>query len=86
MVRFFRSLLNSKFDMLDPDNPEEAAAATSRECPRDRAHGGGDCHSDEGNDKRESRGPDGLPVELLKLGLQQDRTILLEFRRLTTLI
>ena len=31
-------------------------------------------------------GPDGLPVELLKLGLQQDRTILLEFHRLITLI
>ena len=31
-------------------------------------------------------GPDGLPAELLKLGLQQDRTILLEFHRLTTLI
>ena len=30
-------------------------------------------------------GPDGLPAELLKLGLQQDRTILLEFHRLTTL-
>ena len=31
-------------------------------------------------------GPDGLPVELLKLGHQQDRTILLELHRLTTLI
>ena len=31
-------------------------------------------------------GPDGLPAELLKLGLQQDRIILLEFHRLTTLI
>ena len=31
-------------------------------------------------------GSDGLPAELLKLGLQQDRTILLEFHRLTTLI
>ena len=31
-------------------------------------------------------GLDGLPEELLKLGLQQDRTILLEFHRLTTLI
>ena len=30
-------------------------------------------------------GPDGLPAELMKLGLQQDRTILLEFHRLTTL-
>ena len=31
-------------------------------------------------------GLDGLPAELLKLELQQDRTILLEFQRLTTLI
>ena len=31
-------------------------------------------------------GPDGLPVELLKLGLQQDRTILLELHRVTTTI
>ena len=31
-------------------------------------------------------GPDGLPAEPLKLGLQQDRTILLEFHRLTNLI
>ena len=37
-------------------HPEEAAAASSRECPRDRAHGGGDCHSKEGNGKRESSG------------------------------
>ena len=36
-------------------HPEEAAAASSRECPRDRANGG-DCHSDGGNDKRESGG------------------------------
>ena len=28
-------------------------------------------------------GPDGLPAELLKLGLQQDRTVLLELHRLT---
>ena len=31
-------------------------------------------------------GPDGLPAELLKLGLQHDRTILLELHRLITLI
>ena len=66
--------------------PEEAAAACSSECPRDRTHGGGDYPSNEGNGKREAVGPDGLPAELLKLGLQQDRTILLELHRLTTLI
>ena len=31
-------------------------------------------------------GPDGLPAELLKLGLQQDRTILLELHWLTIII
>ena len=31
-------------------------------------------------------GPDVLPAELLRLGLQQDRTILLELHRLTILI
>ena len=31
-------------------------------------------------------GPDGLPAELLKLGLQQDQTIQLKLHRLTTLI
>ena len=31
-------------------------------------------------------GPDGFPAELLKLGLQNDRTILLELHRFTTLI
>ena len=31
-------------------------------------------------------GPDGLPAELLKLGLQKDRTTLLELHRLLTLI
>ena len=31
-------------------------------------------------------GPDGLSVELLKLGLQQDRAILRELHRLTTLM
>ena len=31
-------------------------------------------------------GPDGLPAELLKLGLQQDRTILRELYRFTILI
>ena len=67
-------------------HPEEAAAASSRECPRDRAHAGGDCHSDEGNGKRESSGAGWSCRGLLKLGLQQDRTILLELHRLTTLI
>ena len=31
-------------------------------------------------------GPNGLPVEMMKFRLQQDRTILLELHRLNTLI
>ena len=31
-------------------------------------------------------GPDGLPAELMKLGLQKDQTIVLELHQLTTLI
>ena len=53
-VRFFRSLLNSKSDVLDPDIPKRLPQ--HRERPRDRAHGGGDCHSDEGNGKQEISG------------------------------
>ena len=34
----------------------------------------------------EAVGPEGLPTELLELGFQQDRTILLELHRLTTLL
>ena len=64
---------------------QEAAAASSRECHRDRAHGGGDCHSDEGNGKQKAVGSDGLLVELLGPGLQQNQTMLLELHRLTTL-
>ena len=40
--------------MTDPDIP--APAANRRECPRDRAHGGGNCRRDGGNDKRERSG------------------------------
>ena len=54
-MRFFRSLLNSKSDMLDPDIPKRLPQQPVVS-PRDRAHGGGDCHSDEGNGKRESSG------------------------------
>ena len=86
-MRFFRSLLNSKSDVLDPDipkrlpqqpvanalgiEPTEEEIATAMKAMANNA---------------EAVGPGGLPAELLKLGLEQDRTILLEFHRLTTLI
>ena len=82
-VRFFRSLLNAKSDMLDLDirkrlpqhpvasalgiEPTEEEIATAMKAMA----------------SAKAVGPDGLPAELLKLGLQQARTILLELHRLT---
>ena len=66
-MRFFRSLLNAKSDMLEPTEEDIATAMKAMANAR-------------------AVGPDDLPAELLKLGLQQDRIILLEFHRLTTLI
>ena len=79
-VRFIRSLLKAKSDMLDLDVPkslpqrgmdstEEEIATAMKAVANAKAVG-----------------LDGLLTKLLKLGLQQDRTILLELRRLTTLI
>ena len=84
-VRFFRSLLNSKPDMLDPDIPKRlpqqpVASALGIEPPEEEIATAMKAMANE-----KAVGPDGLLVELLKLGLQQDRTILLEFHRLTTL-
>ena len=83
-VRFFRSLLDSEIDMLDRDipnglpqhpvanalgiQPTEEEIATVMKAMA----------------KAKAVGPDSLPAELLKLGLQQDRTILLELHRLIT--
>ena len=50
-VQFFRSLLNSKSDMLDPDIPKRLLQQ-----PVASALGGGDCPSDESNDKRKRSG------------------------------
>ena len=85
-VRFFRSLLTSKSDMLDPDIPKRlpqqpVASALGIEPTEEEI---ATAMKSMANEK--AVGPDGLPAELLKLGLQQDRTILLEFHRLTTLI
>ena len=83
-VRFFRSLMNSKSDMLDPDIPKRLP-----QHPVARSALGIEPTEEEIVTKMANAkavGPDGLPAELLKLGLQQDRTILLELHRLTTLI
>ena len=85
-VRFLRSLLNSKSDMLDPDIPKRlpqqpVASALGIEPTEEDIASAMKVMANE-----KAVGPDGLPAELLKLGLQQDWTILLEFHLLTTLI
>ena len=82
-VRFFRQLLNSKSDTLDPDIPKRlpqqpVASALGIEPTEEEIATAMKAMAHEN-----AVGPDGLPAELLKLGLQQDRTILLEFHRLT---
>ena len=83
-VRFFRSLLNSKSDMIDADIPKRLPQ-------RDCALGIEPTEEEIATAMKamanaKAVGPDGLPAELLKLGLQQDRTTLRELHRLTILI
>ena len=86
-VRFFHSLLNSKPDMLDADIPKRlpqhpVASALGIEPTEEEI-----ATAMKAMANAKAVGPDGLPAELLKLGLQQeDRTILRELHRLTILI
>ena len=78
-MRFFRPLLNSKSDMLDLDIPKRlpqqpVASALGIEPAEEEITTAMKAMANE-----KAVGLDGLPAELLKLGLQQDRTILLEF-------
>ena len=85
-VRFFDSLLNSKSDMLDADIPktlpQHPLASTLGMEPTEEEI----ATAMKAMANAKAVGPDGLPAELLKLGLQQDRTILRELSRLTILI
>ena len=85
-VRIFGSLLSSKSDILDPDIPKRlpqqpVASALGFEPTEEEI---ATAMKEMANAKEV--GPDGLPAELLKLGIQQNRTILLEFHRLTTVV
>ena len=85
-VRFFRLLLNSKSDVLDPDIPlrlpqQLIASALGIEPMEEKI-----ATAIKAMANAKAVRPDGLPVELLKLVLQQDQTILLELHRLTILI
>ena len=85
-VQFFRSLLNAKSEMLDPDIPkrlpQHPVASALGIAPTDEEN----ATAMKAMANVKAAGPDGLPAELLKLGLEQDRTIQLELHRLTTLI
>ena len=86
-VRFFRSPLNSKSNMIDADIPKRlpqhpVASALGIEPTVEEI-----ATAMKAMANAKAVGPDGLSAELLKLGLQQDRTILRELhRRLTILI
>ena len=85
-VRFFRSLLNAKSDMLNPvipkRLPQHPVASALRIEPTKQEI----VTAMKAMSNAKAVGPDDLPVELLKLGLQQNLTILMELHRLTTLI
>ena len=85
-MRFFRSLLNSKSDMIDADIlkrlPQHPVASALGIAPAEEEI----ATAMKAMANAKAVGPDGLPAELLKLGLQQDRTILRELHRLTILI
>ena len=85
-VRFFRSLLNVKSDMLDFDIPKRlpqypVASALGVEPTEEEI-----VTAMKAMANANAVGPGGLPAGLLELGLQEDRTILRELHRLTTFI
>ena len=85
-MRFFHSLLNVESDMLDPDIPKSwpqhpvASALRIKPTKEDNAT------AMKAMANTKAVGPDSLPAELLKLEVQQDRTILLELHLLNTVI
>ena len=85
-VRFFRSLLNAKSDMLDPDIPKRLPQHSVARAPGIEPTEEETATAMKAMANAKAVEPNGLPAELLKLGLQQDRTILLELHGLTTLI
>ena len=85
-VRFFRSLLNAKTDTLDLDIPKRlpqqpVGSALGIEPTEEEI-----AAAMKAAVTAKALRPYGLPGELLKLGLQQNRTTPLELHRLATLI
>ena len=85
-VRFFRSLLNAKSDMLDPDTTKRLPQQSVTSAPGIEPTEEEIAAAIVAMANVKAVGPGGFPLELLKLGLQQDQAILLELHRLTTLI
>ena len=79
-VRFIRSQLKAKSDMLDTGVPESLPQRGMESTEEEIAT------AMKAVANAKAVGPDGLLAKLLKLGLQQDQPILLDLRRLTTLI
>ena len=79
-MRFIRSLLKANSDMLDPDVPKRLPQRGIESMKEEIAT------AMKAMTNAKTVEPNGLLAKLLKLGLQQDRTILLELHRLTTLI
>ena len=85
-MQFFHSLLNAKSDILDPDIPKRlpqqpVVSALGIEPTEEEI-----ATAMKAIANAKAVETDGLPVELLEFGLQQDQTIRLELHRLTTLI
>ena len=85
-LRFFRSLLNANLDMLDldlserlPQQPVVSALATQ---PTEEEV----ATAIKAMANAKAVGSEGLPVDFKKLGLPQDRAVLIELHRLVTLI
>ena len=73
-VRFFRSLLNAKSDMLDPHIPKRlpqysVESALGMEPPEEEI-----ATAMKAMANAKAMEPDGVPTKLLKLGLQEERT------------
>ena len=78
-MSFFRSLLNAKSDMLDPDTPKRLLQQpVARAIGVESTEEGEIVTAMKAMANAKAVGQDGLSVELLKLGLQQNRTTLLE--------
>ena len=85
-MRFFRSLLDAKSGMRDPNNPKRLPQQPITSVLGIEPTEEEIATAMMANADAKTVGLDGLSVKLLKLGPQQDRIILLKLHRLTTLI